>query len=376
MTPLNCFVIMPFEDELDNLYTKIIKPTLESRGISVTRGDDVSSKQSILKDIVQGISNCDFVVADLTDLNPNVFYELGLAHGLNKPCYLLTQSVESLPFDLRSYRVLPYGLRFYETDELTAELSKWIDDIRQRSVIFGSPVSDFLDGVSSPTIRRSFDDLGQESTSGADGDQKVAPPDAEDAPDLSSEDGVYDLLGEAEDAVKQIGSIMSEMNLSVNEMSSSLDKKSARLVQLRSEGQPSTMMIRGELQSIANAIQAPIDVIKPKLPGLRQAWDDYFRKTSGLIEVARTLPSIESDVFEELLESTESFRASTSGAREALKSAGESSAAVSGLSRDLTKAAKSFAQVFDELGEILALGESYAARIIALIKSERESTGE
>ena len=108
------FVIMPFDEGFDEIYDDFIVKTLREAGLEVSRADDIQSSQNILKDIVRAIKNSSLIVADLTDSNPNVFYELGLGHALNKPVIMLTQGIEDLPFDLRSYRAIPYTTHFKE----------------------------------------------------------------------------------------------------------------------------------------------------------------------------------------------------------------------------------------------------------------------
>lgn len=141
---LQAFVLMPFNQELDALFTDVIKPTLEAEGYEVRRGDSVLDQQNVLKDIVQGIAVADLVVADLTDLNPNVFYELGLAHGLGVATILITQSLDTLPFDLRPYRANQYSMRFDRVDALRQKLRGLARARREGAVEFGSPTSDFL----------------------------------------------------------------------------------------------------------------------------------------------------------------------------------------------------------------------------------------
>ena len=53
---------------------------------------------------MSGISDADLVVADLTGLNANVMYEVGVAHALRKPTLVVTQEIDELPFDLRTSR--------------------------------------------------------------------------------------------------------------------------------------------------------------------------------------------------------------------------------------------------------------------------------
>ena len=50
------------------------------------------------------------MLADLTGKNANVLYELGLAHAIDKPVVLLSQSMDDVPFDLRALRVITYDV--------------------------------------------------------------------------------------------------------------------------------------------------------------------------------------------------------------------------------------------------------------------------
>jgi len=137
------FVIMPFAPEFSSIYEQFIKPTLEDAGYEVTRADDILSEQSILRGVIKGLVTADLVVADLTDSNANVYYELGIAHGHHKPVIMLTQDISALPFDLRAYRVIPYSTHFAEIDETRAALKKIAVEAFSGNMSFGSPVTDF-----------------------------------------------------------------------------------------------------------------------------------------------------------------------------------------------------------------------------------------
>src|SRR5207248_8991106 len=106
------FVLMPFDAEFNTIYEELIAPALEEAGYLVQRADSFLDQQNILMDVVRGIDQATLVVAELTSLNPNVLYELGVAHGLKKPTVLLAQDIAEVPFDLRSYRIISYSTRF------------------------------------------------------------------------------------------------------------------------------------------------------------------------------------------------------------------------------------------------------------------------
>jgi hypothetical protein len=69
------------------------------------------------------------IVADCTDRNPNVFYEIGLAHTIGKPTILLTQKSEDVPFDLRHLRYIEYQLTPRGMKEFEAKFKETIRNV-------------------------------------------------------------------------------------------------------------------------------------------------------------------------------------------------------------------------------------------------------
>jgi hypothetical protein len=117
---LDVFVLMPFNADMLPVYKDHIKPTCRSMGLTVRRADDFFTAHSVVQDIWKAMVSARLVVADCTDRNPNVFYEIGLAHTIGKPTILLTQQSEDIPFDLRhlryiEYQLTPRGMKEFET---------------------------------------------------------------------------------------------------------------------------------------------------------------------------------------------------------------------------------------------------------------------
>lgn len=127
--PKLCFVIMPFSDKLDPIYESIIKPVLKELKYNSLRADEIFTSKPIIDDIWQNIKKSKFLIADLTDRNPNVFYELGLAHALSKDVILLTQDLKDIPFDLRHYRIIVYQDNISGSDKLKLTLKEFIIDV-------------------------------------------------------------------------------------------------------------------------------------------------------------------------------------------------------------------------------------------------------
>ncbi len=90
--PGTCFVLMPFAKDFDLVY-ETIEDAL--KGLMVcTRADDLRLGKPILERILRGIATAELIIADLTGRNPNVFYELALAHARTKDVLLLTERLK------------------------------------------------------------------------------------------------------------------------------------------------------------------------------------------------------------------------------------------------------------------------------------------
>lgn len=105
-----CFVLMPFDANFQPLYEDHIRPTVERAGLRCERADEIHGASVITWDIWERINRARLLVAELTDRNANVFYELGLAHAISKDVVLLTQSPDFVPFDLKALRCVLYDL--------------------------------------------------------------------------------------------------------------------------------------------------------------------------------------------------------------------------------------------------------------------------
>lgn len=131
-SPDACFVISPFGEPFDTYFTHVIKPAIESCGLYAIRGDSLYRPTTIVDDIWTEIQDAKLLIAELTGRNPNVFYELGLAHAISKPVVLLSESIEDVPFDLRGIRVLLYDKTHPEWGMLLRKnLTKSIQEVLQ-----------------------------------------------------------------------------------------------------------------------------------------------------------------------------------------------------------------------------------------------------
>jgi len=102
------FVIMPFRSEFQDVYTEAIQPAVDNTGLTVRRGDDFFSGQRIMDEVWSSIFHCKLCIVECTGHNPNVFYELGIAHMLGKPSIMILRDGSDIPFDIRDRRIILY----------------------------------------------------------------------------------------------------------------------------------------------------------------------------------------------------------------------------------------------------------------------------
>jgi hypothetical protein len=109
-----CFIAMKIDGHPLPLTYESISKVLERYNYTPIRVDLESFVGSIIDAIWDAIRNSEFVIADITGYNPNVFYELGIAHTFGKPTIIFIYNQygcvpDDIPFDIRVQRILPYG---------------------------------------------------------------------------------------------------------------------------------------------------------------------------------------------------------------------------------------------------------------------------
>jgi nucleoside 2-deoxyribosyltransferase len=165
--PTKIFVASPIGSEgspqrrrSDQLLKHIIGPVADELGCDVVRADKLAEPGRITLQIANELGSADVVIADLSDLNPNVMYELGARQGLGRPYVLMAEDGMSLPFDLLDFRTIFYRLDLDGVDaakeQLRAQLQAALDgkgSIVNRS-IFSVSESTIDPGPTSATDQR------------------------------------------------------------------------------------------------------------------------------------------------------------------------------------------------------------------------------
>jgi CheY-like chemotaxis protein len=155
-----CFVIMPFSptsekhtEEYWDAFFETIKNEVEMHNYTCNRSE--TGPHNIVRQIVDSINESDLVVAVLTDLNPNVWCELGIRHSLRNGTLMLMEDGQRIPFDISNYGVERYPDSIALATTLKKKVKSYIDKLDKNSV--DSPVLETL-GFSSKQ-KNKFDEL-------------------------------------------------------------------------------------------------------------------------------------------------------------------------------------------------------------------------
>ncbi|WP_154020394.1 hypothetical protein [Halorubrum halophilum] len=146
--PKECFVISPIGSEgsetrehANKLLKYIIREALEDYEYNVIRSDEMSEPGSITSQVIRKVVDSDLVIADLTDHNPNVFYELAIRHATGDPYIQLINTSQNIPFDISDLRTIKYNFDVSVAEQAVEEIQNQIDLIESDDPEFDSPVS-------------------------------------------------------------------------------------------------------------------------------------------------------------------------------------------------------------------------------------------
>jgi hypothetical protein len=148
-----CFVIAPIgekgsetKDRSDKVLKYIIRPSVEECGYKAIRADEISKPGIITTQIIQHLVEDDLVIADLTERNPNVFYELAIRHAVKKPIVQIIKDGEEIPFDVATTRTIPLDHQDLESAiECKETLIKQIHSVEEDPERVDNPITTAID---------------------------------------------------------------------------------------------------------------------------------------------------------------------------------------------------------------------------------------
>ena len=131
------------EEKWEEIYKHLFKKTIEEAGYACECSSPIKGG-AIINDIIQQLDTAEIVLADLTDSNANVFYELGIRHTLSRRTIMVAQKGQDLPFDIGGYGVIFYSPNLPGIENFENKIQERIKEIERNPDKSDNPVSDFL----------------------------------------------------------------------------------------------------------------------------------------------------------------------------------------------------------------------------------------
>ena len=148
-----CFVMAPIgspdsstRKKSDQVFKHIIKKALEPLGYEVTRADQINEPGIITSQVVRRIVDSPLALADLSERNPNVFYELAVRHVTRKPLIMITTKGEPIPFDISANRVIQYDLSDLDTvEQAIRAIASEAESLKNSQTPLDNPIGNAID---------------------------------------------------------------------------------------------------------------------------------------------------------------------------------------------------------------------------------------
>lgn len=288
------------------------------------------NQQNILKDIIISIYDSNLIIADLTGLNSNVFYELGLAHALRKNVILLTQEIDELPFDLRSYRVIQYSTHFTKIRELEDNLKRLTKEIKAGKLSFGSPVTDWLP----------IEKLDQETfiEKSPEIEQQIQEQDADDIDAVDK--GLLDYLADLDESMTNLTELITDFGVKTEELGKVVEEQTDVINKATTNPSAGTFSyIRKIARKISNKMNDYGQQLSKQNKEYEKQWNLIEDSTINLV----TNPRLSSDPeelsgFLTFLDTMESVKESIVSAKDGIHTMGSGIASVKGFESSVTRA--------------------------------------
>jgi hypothetical protein len=346
------FVIMPFSDEFFESY-EMLKRTFE-QNFEFSHAGDEENQQNILADIIPPIYKADIVIADLTGLNPNVMYELGIAHSFNKKTIVITRDeIGQLPFDLKQYRAKDYSTHFKKFNELIQYLEKNLNGVLDGSVIFSNPVADFLDK------------------------NKLNPQNLFSRESINinieeSEKGFIDFLADIEEDAEKMTETINGMNYDMQVMSSGMEECTKEIDRVKKTGGSGmAAFVRKQSKKVAEYIETFSKQLKRRTKDNASLWEKIEKNTLGLLE--NKYAAENKDALVNYLKSLREMQVAIRTSNESIKTMKQTAINNIGIQRNLNQSIRFLGE---DLATYLTMTEQMDASISRILDKSKFVVGE
>lgn len=259
------FVIMPFEEQFFEVY-EMLKIKLGA-DFEFSHAGEEGNQQNILSDIIRPIYEADVALADLTGLNANVMYELGISHTFNKKTIIITQDdLAKLPFDLKQYRAKDYSTNYIKFEQLINYLKHNLDGAINGDVIYSNPVKDFIQ-INNIENNNWFNDNHNISLQ-EEGDK-----------------GFIDFLADIEENINKLTEDITVMSAEMETMTEGMDKATKEIERVNQNGgSGNAAFVKKQTKKAAGFVEKFEIQMREHNVTIQSLWDEIENNTLGLIE--------------------------------------------------------------------------------------------
>ena len=357
---MNIFVIMEFnDDKLDRVYQHLIKTPLEEANHNVSRADELSS-QDMLGTVMRQIHDDDIVIADLKKFNPNVLYELGIAHTLGKPTVPILQDTEEIPWNLHNLRIFRYSREVGETEKLTKHIQHMI------ALAETGIVDEFYNPVAKYVQDRNSDPTSRPSSAKDDGEDRVQEAD-------DGKLGILDGTVVAEESLDEIERIIRETTNHFRVL-----EERARSLSIESENLSALPPQKGQnrkkleiAERFALDMNAFSENIAAIVPNMENSWQMLGTGTGAYLSNRKIVNAFEFHEIAALIESFVSTQQELVDTITEYETFRSTMARNMGLSNATNKALKNVDKVIKSLTDSLSSGDKVLTRLIRTARDMR-----
>lgn len=353
-------VVMPFKPEFDDFYNDVIVPTLEQLGYAVMRVQSLLTNQDVLKDSVIAVHRASLIIVDLSIPAASVLYPLGLAHGLLKSTILITRRMDSVPFDLRSYRVLEYSTHYKKVEDFKERLRALIDRHREGIIEYNNPVMDFVPGFAHALETKALISELERSLGLAPAREEVPPP--------PNGKRIYDFAVEAVQAMEKINNGVRRLTESTTAFERHLIERTEQVKALRTKGvKASPNELRELLEAVAVHVTEYAERAPTEISTLRSTWERLSKTTADLIASVLIETPQDREAAKLFVLQLQTMHKTAAGGQAAVQAAREAINHAPNLNKNLNVALKKAEAALNQIAGELATEQASLQRLLNLL---------
>jgi hypothetical protein len=359
------YVLMPFGDDFDDVFSGLIKPALEGAGFEVSRADLSLNQRQILKDIIDGISSADLIVADLSGLNANVMYELGLSHAMGRRVIMITRSIDELPFDLQAYRANEYSVHFAEAPALIARINEIAVSVTEGNGDFSNPVQDFApdflgkqEQVSASPARSA--DSANATDLGNDSGDAVS-----EVPSL----GLLDYVVMLNEAAAEVVTVTEAISGATESVGLKIEARGEQITRTQKNlGERAAPVLRKIMQDSAIEFDEFAEVVEAENPKLASAFTAMGKAANGLARIRANVTNEERQQIQDEIDSLLAAEAASEGSYTSTSNFAQTLSDLPNTEHTMKGASTRAATAVAETAEIIRLSRAEFARARGLLE--------